>query len=598
MATPQSLTAQATSGGSLAAGTYGYRVIARRVVGIATARVDRVGRGKGDDHGRRRRARPLAGGAGASEYRVYGRTPGAEATYWRSRALNTSTPVRPDRAEAVPTSAGTLWSVKNIFELKNARNVVVTDNIMENHWKESQPGFAIVLTPRNSNGACTWCGLDNVRFENNIVRNAAAGVNLLGYDSPSRPTRQSTNISISGNVFRLDTALGGNAWFMQIGDEPKTVAIKHNTVDANGNALVYTYGGTAADPREIYGLDMVANASRHGSYGMNGQNFSYGNGILNAYYPGYVFSKNYLAGALLSKYPAGTLSAGVFQDQFVNAAGGDYTVKAGSILKGAAPDATDIGADFTVLSAKTAGVVAGNMNDQTSSDTDQPIAPNADFTVACTFLNCTFTDTSIRGTLPISTRSWTFGDAATATGAGATHAFAAAGTYSITYSVADANGLSGTATKNVTVDAPLPPLANLQMACEYLQCSFADVSTAGSGAIVSRSWTFGDGTPAVTDATSGMHVYTVRGTYQVTLQVTDVNGLSATSSTQVTVEPPNVLPVPAFATSCVDLTCTFTDRSTDVDGQVAAWAWSFGTSSSTLQSPAFTLQRLAPIRLP
>lgn len=584
---PQALIAEATSGGSLPAGTYGYRVVARRFVGIATARSTASAEVKVTT--------TAAGGVrvrwqvvpGTSEYRVYGRTPGAEATYWTVTAAEFTDTGASGSTEAVPTSTGTLWSVKNIFELKNARNVVVSDNIMENHWKESQPGYAIVLTPRNSNGSCTWCGLDNVRFENNIVRNAAAGVNLLGYDVATRPTRQSTNISISGNVFRLDTALGGNGWFLQIGDEPKTIIIKHNTVDANGNALVYTYGGTAADPREIYGLDMVANASRHGSYGMNGQNFSYGNGILNAYYPSYVFSKNYLAGASLSKYPAGTLSTGLFQDQFVNAAAGDYTVKAGSILKGAAPDATDIGADFATLSTRTAGVVAGNMNGQTSSDTNHPIAPNADFTVTCAFLSCTFADSSIAGTLPIATRAWTFGDGSTGSGAGATHAFAVAGTYSVTYAVADANGLSGTASKSVTVEAPLPPMANLQVGCEYLQCSFADVSTAGSGAIVSRTWTFGDGTPAVTDATSGMHVYVARGTYQVTLQVTDVNNLSATSTTQVTVEPPNVAPVPAFTPSCTDLTCTFTDNSTDSDGSIAAWAWSFGASTSPLQSPTF-----------
>ncbi len=77
---------------------------------------------------------------------------------------------------------------------------------------------------------------------------------------------------------------------MQIGDEPRNITVEHNTVDSNGNALIYTYGGTSADPREIYGLEMVANASRHGSYGVNGQYFLYGNGILNGYYPGGVFS--------------------------------------------------------------------------------------------------------------------------------------------------------------------------------------------------------------------------------------------------------------------------------------------------------------------
>ena len=88
---------------------------------------------------------------GATEYRVYGRTPGAEAVYWRVTddrvRRHRRRRARRERSRRPPAP---LWSVKNIFELKNARNVVVENNIFENHWKESQPGFAIVLTPRNS----------------------------------------------------------------------------------------------------------------------------------------------------------------------------------------------------------------------------------------------------------------------------------------------------------------------------------------------------------------------------------------------------------------------------------------------------------------
>ena len=58
-------------------------------------------------------------------------------------------------------------------------------------------------------------------------------------------------------------------------------------------------------------------------------------------------------------------------------------MRAGSILKGAAPDGTDIGADFTTVSAKVAGVVAGIMSDQTPQTTT-PVAPAAEFTVSCT----------------------------------------------------------------------------------------------------------------------------------------------------------------------------------------------------------------------
>ena len=588
--TPQGITAAWAADGSLPAGTYGYRVIARRLLGSgttarSTASVE-VQVTTETAGAVRVQWQPVAG---ATEYRVYGRTSGAQSTYWRVTTPEFIDTGASGTSEAVPASAGTVWSVKNIFELKNARNVVISGNIFENHWKESQPGYSIVFTPRNSGGNCTWCVVENVRFENNLVRNVAAGINVLGYDAASSPTRQTANITVHNNLFTgLHTSLGGNGWFMLIGDEPRTVTISHNTVDSNGNALVYTYGGTSANPREIPGLEMLANASRHGSYGFNGQHFSYGNGILNGFYPGAVFSSNYLAGAPLSRYPAGTRAAGLFQDQFVNPAAGDYTVRTGSLLKGTAPGGADIGADFTSLSARLSTVVEGLMSDMNTTLMKNDVAPSAEFTTSCTFLECSFTDVSIGGSLPIATWSWTFGDGAGAAGASGSHAFTAAGTYSVTLSVADGNGLGSSVTKAVTVDVAAPPAADMHVACEYLQCSYSDASVAGSGDIVSRRWTFGDDTPAVTDATGGVHVFSAAGTYTIGLEVTDGNGLSASSSVAVTVATPNVAPVAAFTPSCVDLSCTFTDNSTDADGSVSAWSWSFGTSSSTLQSPSFS----------
>ncbi|MEX1171516.1 MAG: PKD domain-containing protein, partial [Chloroflexota bacterium] len=54
--------------------------------------------------------------------------------------------------------------------------------------------------------------------------------------------------------------------------------------------------------------------------------------------------------------------------------------------------------------------------------------------------------------------------------------------------------------------------------------------------------------------------------------------------------PDNAEPTAAFTSSCIDLTCTFTDASTDTDGMIAAWAWAFGdgaTSSATSPSRTY-----------
>ena len=50
--------------------------------------------------------------------------------------------------------------------------------------------------------------------------------------------------------------------------------------------------------------------------------------------------------------------------------------------------------------------------------------------------------------------------------------------------------------------------------------------------------------------------------------------------------PVNQPPVAAFSVACVDLTCSFTDGSTD-DVGVASWAWTFGDgASSAAQNPS------------
>jgi subtilisin family serine protease len=51
--------------------------------------------------------------------------------------------------------------------------------------------------------------------------------------------------------------------------------------------------------------------------------------------------------------------------------------------------------------------------------------------------------------------------------------------------------------------------------------------------------------------------------------------------------PPNAAPAASFTHSCTDLSCSFTDTSTDSDGSIAAWSWTFGNgATSPLRNPA------------
>jgi hypothetical protein len=451
---PQRIAATTQVGGALVPGVYAYRVVARRAVGQgtmgrSTASVEVAATVAGPASAVRLRWDPTPG---ATEYRVYGRTPGAQSTYWRVTTPEFVDTGGAGSAEDVPTTPGTSWTVKNLFELKNARNVVVEENILQNHWKQAQSGYAIVLTPRNQGGRCPWCVVENVSFEYNLIRNVAAGINLLGYDLPAKPTRQTNHITFRNNLFTgLTTALGGNAWFMLIGNGPRDLIIEHNTIDSNGTAVAYVYGGAQEDPREVLGFRFMGNAARHGTYGFAGMFFPYGNDILRNFYPAASFARNYLAGGHGSSYPEGNLFDGAFDDQFASVETGDYSLHSQSILKGGAFGNRDIGVDFSGLVERIAGVETG----VPASVLLANLPPTAAFTWTCADLACTFTDGSRDGDGHVASWKWQIGATLTAAVQSPSFTFAGPGTYYVTLAVRDDDGAESAVTSAVQVVAAL-----------------------------------------------------------------------------------------------------------------------------------------------
>ena len=105
-----------------------------------------------------------------------------------------------------------------------------------------------MLTPSNSQGTCSWCVVEHVRFERNVVRNVAAGINLLGCDN-GRPSQQAADIAFRQNLFTMSTTLGGNGWFLQIGDATSAAGscvLKSGTLSYGRSTVALNVTGVAA----------------------------------------------------------------------------------------------------------------------------------------------------------------------------------------------------------------------------------------------------------------------------------------------------------------------------------------------------------------
>jgi PKD repeat protein len=130
------------------------------------------------------------------------------------------------------------------------------------------------------------------------------------------------------------------------------------------------------------------------------------------------------------------------------------------------------------------------------------------------------------------TYSWNFGDNTTpVTGASPTHAYTAAGAYTVSLTVTDTGGLTGTATSKATVLAP--PTANAGGPYSGTSGTAINFSGAGSsdpqGQTLTYAWNFGDSTTGT--GVNPSHTYTATGTYTVSLTVTDTSGLTGTATT-------------------------------------------------------------------
>jgi hypothetical protein len=242
-----------------------------------------------------------------------------------------------------PNYEGTPWSIKNLFELKNARRVLIEGNLFENSWAHAQDGFAVLFTVRTEDDAVPWAVVEDVAFVNNVVRRSGSGINFIGIDDNSaRGNGRTQRVAIRNNLFEN---IGGAGWgggrLFQLQNGTQDVAIERNT-GLQTEQIIWA-GDAKPHSRFVFANNVVP----HNSYGIIGSGASPGRPTLERYFPGATVRRNVMAGGSASLYPP---------DNFFPAKLDKAAVK---VRAAVVAGSSDIGVDFDKLRGALGPELAG-----------------------------------------------------------------------------------------------------------------------------------------------------------------------------------------------------------------------------------------------
>jgi hypothetical protein len=270
------------------------------------------------------------------------------------------------------TRGGSQPSIKNLFELKNARDVIVEFNVLEHCWVYGQTGYAFVITPtvhkpKTGEG---WVTVSDVIIRNNVVRYVGGLLNMNNGQGGGPYGETTDGVSLGTHNIRVehnfvhdvnnDPRWKGAARTFAIGnasanaDGPTGVVMNHNTfLRASVNGLLSLYGpGTPDAPGngKMTGMEYTNNIAYDGDYDIIGGKTGIGLPTLNEFTGGqYKMAGNAIEkGERTGKFdatnvivPAGTIAAEVTDNG---------TVKAGGALSAAkTTDGAMVGADVSKL---------------------------------------------------------------------------------------------------------------------------------------------------------------------------------------------------------------------------------------------------------
>jgi hypothetical protein len=320
--------------------------------------------------------------------------------------------------------------VKNHYESKSSRRVLITGNIFENCWDANfagdgaaQNGESIILKSVGSSTYtepnCSWCVTEDVTITNNIVRHVAAVVDIVGRESaqaePNQQTLPHTRRIKIENLLAYDVGRlewGRSGYMFKFLSGPRDIKIVHITAEST---FVIVQTEAVNNPNFTFRDNIL----ERGAYGFHhpacpesaAPNYLYN--TLNCGYNPYDFQRNVFVNnsdeptsldpsqavsdsTLVVWYPA-PLAYDIATDwneaQFTDQANRNYRLLPSSPYWKKATDGTDIGVDQNVIDLATSGVVAG------TSGSTLPVLANFSATAATPSPRVTLTWAASAGTV-------------------------------------------------------------------------------------------------------------------------------------------------------------------------------------------------------
>jgi hypothetical protein len=255
------------------------------------------------------------------------------------------------------------WTIKNLFELKSSRRLLVEGNVFENNWADAQTGMAIVIKSTNAEGGAPWSGTTDLTFRYNIVRNSPQGLNIAAHPEPY-PVNPVARVNVENNLFenigQFNGSVSGRMLILM--NQLRDITIANNTMIHNTteSGLMAIFDDANGGARNIVMRDNVA--TKGGPYGaLLYSGVRIGALSLDAFASNsWSFDRNVVIGIdaeYVPWHPQSSWYPFTMGDVGFTNASGDYSLSPSSPYRGKGLNGADPGADFSRLRQLTSGVV-------------------------------------------------------------------------------------------------------------------------------------------------------------------------------------------------------------------------------------------------